>query len=533
MFVYAFCPIFLIIGYSAGGGDGIESISNRPEWTEKLSLLLSPVIPIYWIMMPLSFRKRWTNSVYLHYLCFMFTFLIGYFIDEQPKGMAGMGVFFTPFLMAAFILIGVVLLYFFRSYRKTKNIKPIFPESNAKWFLTFVIVSVITIGCFKAYADATDDRPEDSTPCDYIVNVVNDTPDIISLRSFWGTEQHPYERTRFIARYSDYIPETETIRWSRKEQKYSETIHINELLKEYSKTEGELSYIIKEDDSVLVRYEVNEDVHFLIDNPKYKKPREDNCALIDTIESNDINNVNEMILNGFKVNAESFFSKQPLHTAVENNFYEITELLLKHGAKIEGSIYHGPSALNIACRNGNFRIAKLLIDGGANINYEYDCPLVGGIFCQLPLHIAVERNFYEITELLLKHDAKIESPIHFGPSALTIACRNSNLRIAKLLIDSGANINYEHDCPLSEMCKIGNYDVAKFLIENGAKTNPPMEMSRPPMACAIMSENAKMVKLLMENGVSLDTSWKYQTFRSYAIKYGGEDIAKLIQEENN
>lgn len=151
----------------------------------------------------------------------------------------------------------------------------------------------------------------------------------------------------------------------------------------------------------------------------------------------------------------------------------------------------------------------------------------------LPLHAAVHNNLYEIVELLLKRGAKIESPFYHGNSALTIACRNENFKIAKLLIDTGADVNYEHDYPLSAMCEANNYEAAAFLIENGAKPTPTKEISQPPMACAIRNKNAKIFNLLLEKGVSLDTKWAGTTFREYAYEYGDEDIINILEKRKN
>ncbi len=292
----------------------------------------------------------------------------------------------------------------------------------------------------------------------YAICIINDSPAPISIyvSSGWEQDLEPYENTGGL-HLIYYIPKTETIKWTRDGKEYREEIPIKKLLDGYSKVSGDIYYIIRGDNHILIKYEVDDNLYFLKDDPGYKQLRENNDKLVSAIKSNDI------------------------------------------------------------------ETAKTLIESGVSVNPQ------SSLF-ENPLRIAVDRSFYDISKLLLENNAKIEPMYFYGDSALTVACKNGDVEMIKLLLDGGANINYEGDYPLSEACEQGNYEAAKLLIENGANPNPAKYMSQPPMACAIRSQNVKVFKLLLDNGVSLDTEWATSTFRDYAYKEGGEEIVAFLNK---
>ena len=176
-----------------------------------------------------------------------------------------------------------------------------------------------------------------------------------------------------------------------------------------------------------------------------------------------------------------------------------------------------------AVNSHDIESVRNIIEGGVSVN-----PI--SVLLKNPLRAAVKHSCYNIAELLLEYDATPEPLYFFGDSALTIACSKNNLKMVKLLISKGADINHEGHYPLSEACQRGHYEIAKFLIEKGANPNPSEYMSQPPMACAIRSQNPKIFELLLDNGVSLDTEWSTSTFRDYAYERGGDEIVAIIKE---
>ncbi|GMU51918.1 MAG: hypothetical protein AMXMBFR33_10640 [Candidatus Xenobia bacterium] len=113
-----------------------------------------------------------------------------------------------------------------------------------------------------------------------------------------------------------------------------------------------------------------------------------------------------------------------------------------------------------AARGDLIRVMQIL-DGGAKID-----GLDGND--NTALMVAVERNQIEIVKYLIKRKAslKVGHP-------LAVAVRENNLAMARLLVESGANVNAGLNSPYSLPIEIavvnGNLEMVKFLLEKKAK----------------------------------------------------------------
>lgn len=117
--------------------------------------------------------------------------------------------------------------------------------------------------------------------------------------------------------------------------------------------------------------------------------------------------------------------------------------------------------LYIACINHQYDIAKLLLENGADPNLESNLQTV------VCIDVMCERGYYDMVELLLKHNALIKT--QFG-SALHTACQSGKIDIVQLLTNHGADVNdfMYGKTPLDCACIGGHLDVVKFLVKNGA-----------------------------------------------------------------
>lgn len=148
---------------------------------------------------------------------------------------------------------------------------------------------------------------------------------------------------------------------------------------------------------------------------------------------------------------------------------------------------------------------------------------------------------------LVKEKMKCINNINYetedGVTPLSMACLMNNIEIAKLLIDSGANVNHISQdgrvYPLDAAIRAGNEEVIKFIISRGADVNlfSTKQKFLTPLLSAIFSERNDMLKLLLENGASktvnvecapcfhpLITSASFSNFEGFELilKHGGD-----------
>lgn len=141
----------------------------------------------------------------------------------------------------------------------------------------------------------------------------------------------------------------------------------------------------------------------------------------------DIERIKKCIAQGIDINKEYLFKdvryyasimpwelKSPLRFAIENNNYELAEILINAGANVTGICYK-TTPLRIAIKHHNLDMFLLLIQAGCDINElsYYDDSLL------LPL-ITYFKNI-EIEKILIKVDTHANLKPHFGLSLLKYA----------------------------------------------------------------------------------------------------------------
>jgi ankyrin repeat protein len=101
--------------------------------------------------------------------------------------------------------------------------------------------------------------------------------------------------------------------------------------------------------------------------------------------------------------------------------------------------------------------------------------------------------------LILRLD--IDSANEYGETALYQAVHNGHYLVAKLIVESGADlnkVNKEGETALYWAACSGFLDCLKYLLEKGARVNIANHHGKSPLLWASMLGNADMVKLLLE-----------------------------------
>ena len=169
-----------------------------------------------------------------------------------------------------------------------------------------------------------------------------------------------------------------------------------------------------------------------------------NTGLYRAAESGDLAEVQRILRDnpGIEVDAVNDYGNTPLVIAVSEGHKDIVEVLLAHGAAVNGPVGARRTPLQGACDSYRARS--------------------------------------DIVSLLLEHGADVEATTaRERRTSLTLACRkkefgNSNLGIAQLLINAGADVNGVGGggiAPLHAASRSGNTEAVELLIQSGADLN--------------------------------------------------------------
>ena len=163
----------------------------------------------------------------------------------------------------------------------------------------------------------------------------------------------------------------------------------------------------------------------------------------------------------------------------------------------------GPPARNIwqAAADGKIDAVKYHLAAGVDVNVK-----MKNILATTPLHESVRNSRKEIVELLIAEGVNVNARDGSGETALYQAAHRGYLKLCKLLINNGADLNIstfkirmEHS-PLYIAIRNRHADVAELLITSGADVNKKNKFGESPMDMAIHAKLQNIVNLLIEHG---------------------------------
>jgi ankyrin repeat protein len=204
----------------------------------------------------------------------------------------------------------------------------------------------------------------------------------------------------------------------------------------------------------------------------------------------------------------------PLVMAAMTNDIDLAELLLDAGADI-----NTPDVLETAADDdSNYDILNFLIDEGADIK----------TFGEGALRRAGFENNLAIIKLLLSSGADINYPAapKGGQTLLQRAVLNHNLKTIKYLIDQGADINApashnDGGTALQTAAIRGTLEVAKMLLTLGADVNSAPSRSGGKTAleaaasCETPSNRAELFKFLLDQGATISRPKEQRRYRNW------------------
>ena len=229
-------------------------------------------------------------------------------------------------------------------------------------------------------------------------------------------------------------------------------------------------------------------------------------ALIEAAMVNgNIDVVNVLIDTGADINAvESYLNKTALLMAIEYSDNETIELLIKYKANINHIDNEGNAPIDIATRLNKTDIVNLLIKNGAPND----------------LTRAIKYGVTDQVEYLLSKSKNIDALDSNGDTALTLAIKENNVNLVKMIINKGANINIisfinnysDEYSPLMIASKNGNKEIVNLLIKNGANVNLLNSSSMSALMTTtydrhlITPEQIEVMKILIDAGANPNLS---------------------------
>ncbi len=260
-------------------------------------------------------------------------------------------------------------------------------------------------------------------------------------------------------------------------------------------------------------------------------------ALIEGIKADSLVKVQAALKSGASPNASAFGgSSTPLLCAIASNKSDpasrkaIIEALLNAGADPSLRQKDGMDALYIAADVGDSDLCGRLCKMGLSPVR----PAFKGISA---LQIAAIGGDVNCISEMIPHlgPGQIDSPAtgkQTSDSALGFACANGRLEAATLLLDHGANPNFQGQeslNPLISASIVGNRELVELLLSRGAKVDLPFQNGGTALALASLNGNVDIMKVLIAHGANVDHQNKGGvTPMMDAAKMGHRDAVELL-----
>ena len=197
---------------------------------------------------------------------------------------------------------------------------------------------------------------------------------------------------------------------------------------------------------------------------------------------------------------------------------DLVTSLIKRGADINLVDDRGNTLLHRASCTGDIKLVLALLDLGANVNAENQSE-------STPIHKCLQKKpLIGVIKALIERGANLNVRELSGYSHLDYAVKSCSLEVVQLLIENGADVNFEN--PLTEGTSIfllGIYyifanswsqaeakDIIKHLKDKGANVNHKNINGGTPlhMACQKCSQDEKgsvnIIEGLVENGADVN-----------------------------
>ena len=214
-------------------------------------------------------------------------------------------------------------------------------------------------------------------------------------------------------------------------------------------------------------------------------------ALFDAIQAGDVVKVNELLAKdpGLK----DAKTKDGVHAAV-------FALYLGRKGIADAILARDPALdLHAAATVGDFRRVQELVDENPASVHTYSADGFP------PLGLAAYMGHADIVEYLISQGADVnqvgKNPGKF--TALTGAAAQSHYRVAKILVEAGADVNYRYGggfTPVLEAAQNGDLEILDLLVSHGGEVTAETEQGKTAVSLALEKGHTEAAEWLRKHG---------------------------------
>jgi ankyrin repeat protein len=124
------------------------------------------------------------------------------------------------------------------------------------------------------------------------------------------------------------------------------------------------------------------------------------------------------------------------------------------------------------------------------------------------LMISVHKGFQEIAKLLIESGANVNKIHYMNWTPIICAAVFNRIKILKKILSNGGIVDLSDMTSLMWAARLGNYKAVLMLIDNGANVNAVNIMGATPLMFAIMSGDIRTVSYLIKKGARTNIKTK-------------------------